>query len=182
MGVGVGVGSVSHPSYAAVVLRSNISLYSWFPQSLLLVFTSVWHMCNSPHPSFPLTCMSLLLTCPCQSQSIWLTSRDHSFLKSLNPWTLSSWTIQLIPFRAQTFRIQKSEMNGLQGILLKPGIFHPFKHQKQTSGSSSEGKESSGFQRTGEIFYFNSFQVGLQQWKQIVGQISIDLHPTLNYK
>lgn len=72
-------------------------------------------------------------------------------------------------------------MDGLQGILLRPGILHPLEHQKQISrGSSSEGKES--FQRTGEIFYFNSFQVGPQQRKQIVWQIYTALLSTLNYK
>ena len=74
-------------------------------------------------------------------------------------------------------------MNGLQGILLTSGIFplSDIKNQ-QTCGSSSEGKESFGFPKMGEIFHFKSFQVGSQDWKQIVRQISVDLHPTLNHK
>lgn len=83
----------------------------------------------------PLACPCFLPAIPGLKESNF-TCRDLSFLKPLNPQTLSppiSLTIQLIPFSAETFQKQKSGMNTLQGVLLRLGIVYPFKHQKQTN-------------------------------------------------
>lgn len=115
--------------------------------------------------------MFLLLPCPSQSQRIGPhLQRPLPFL------------IPPIP-NSESFSFLNNTANSLQGIDFpntkvwndwSPGyptqawnlLF--FQTSKQTSGFPSEGKESSGFQRMGEMSCYNFFQMGLQQQKQIV--------------